>query len=121
MEAFFFILTTKLLSGNLIILMANACPIQEIIEIVSKKWVLHIFKSLSHGVDTFSGFQKEIPGINSRILSERLVELEKHGFIERKIVSERPVKIKYSPTYRCHELLKEFDRMESCIKSWQTR
>lgn len=99
--------------------MAHVCRIQAIIEIISKKWVLQIFKSLTAGVDTFSGFQKEIPGINSRILSERLVELEEYGFIERKIVSERPVKIKYSPTDKCGALTKEFDRMEALIRSWE--
>lgn len=47
-------------------------------ETISKKWVLQIFKSLESGATTFSSFQKGIPGINSRILTERLVELEKH-------------------------------------------
>ena len=101
--------------------MAEVCRIQTIMEIVSKKWVLQIFKSLSSWVDSFSGFQKEIPGINSRILSERLVELENHGFVERKIVSERPVKIRYAPTYKCAGLVKEFDRMETLIRSWEEK
>lgn len=99
--------------------MAHVCRIQAIIEVISKKWVLQIFKGLTSGVDSFSGFQKEIPGINSRILSERLVELETNGFIERKIVSERPVKIRYSPTHKCGELVKEFDRIEDLIRSWE--
>lgn len=99
--------------------MAHVCRIQAIIEIVSKKWVLQIFKSLTSGVDSFSGFQKGIPGINSRILSERLTELEACGFIERKIVSERPVKIRYFPTPRCAELTQEFDHMEALIRSWE--
>lgn len=98
--------------------MTSVCPIQGIIEIISKKWVLQIFHSLTSGVDTFSGFQKAIIGINSRILSERLVELENNGFIERKLVSDRPVKIKYFPTHKCHELVKEFDRIEALIRSW---
>lgn len=99
--------------------MKHTCHIQEIIEIISKKWVLQIFKSLASGVESFSGFQKAIPGINSRILSERLVELETHGFIERKIVSERPIKIRYFPTHKCGELVQEFDRMETLIRSWE--
>ena len=99
--------------------MSPICPIQVIIEVVSKKWVLAIMKSLTRGVDSFSGFQREIPGINSRILSERLVELETHGFIERRIVSERPVKIKYFQTSKCIDLVKEFDHMEEVIRSWE--
>lgn len=99
--------------------MTHICPIQGIIEMISKKWVLQIFKSLTLGVDSFSGFQREISGINSRILSERLAELETYGFVERKIVSERPVKIRYSPTYKCQELVKEFDHIETLIRSWE--
>ena len=99
--------------------MAHECPIQAIIEVVSRKWVLHILRSLSSGVDSFSGFQKDIKGINSRILSERLVELEDYGFVERRIVSERPVKIRYFPTYKCRDLVEEFGRMEALIRSWE--
>ncbi len=99
--------------------MDSLCPIQGIIEIISKKWVLQIFKSLLSGVDSFSWFQKEIPGINSRTLSERLVELEAYGFINREIISTRPIKIKYSPTYKCEWLVKEFDKIEKLIRSWE--
>ena len=95
------------------------CPIQEIIEVISKKWVLQIFRAITEGTDTFSGFQKKIDGINSRILSERLTELEIHGFVERKIVCERPVKIKYLPTKKCFALVKEFERIEEVIRSWR--
>jgi DNA-binding HxlR family transcriptional regulator len=98
--------------------MSPQCPIQAIIEVISKKWVLHIFHALTEGVDTFSGFQKEIEGINSRILSERLTELETHGLVERKIVCERPVKIKYLPTEKCFALVKEFEGIEEVIRSW---
>lgn len=41
-----FILTTKLLFSNHFN-MAHICRIQTIIEIISKKWVLQIFKSLT--------------------------------------------------------------------------
>lgn len=99
--------------------MKAVCPIQQIIEIISKKWVLQIFKCLTSGVETFSGFQKEIAGINSRILSERLLELENFGFVERKVVSERPIKIQYHPTYKTLDLIKEFDRIEALIRSWE--
>lgn len=98
--------------------MSSVCPIQGLIDLISKKWVLHIFKSLVNGVDSFSGLQKEIPGINSRILSERLSELEEHELIERRIVSERPIKIRYMATDRTRDLVKEFDRIEKVIRSW---
>lgn len=81
--------------------------------------MLQIFRALASGIDTFSGLQKGIDGINSRILSERLVELENIGIVERKIVSERPIKIKYVPTQRCFDLVREFDRIDTLVRSWK--
>lgn len=98
--------------------MWHVCPIQEIISVISKKWVLNILKALSDGADSFSTIKKQIPKINSRILTERLTEMETYKLVERKIVSERPVKIKYFPTSRCLELEKEFKRIEELVRKW---
>ena len=94
------------------------CKIQSIIAAISKKWVLHILKAVVSGADSFTTIMKEVPGINSRILSSRLAEMEQHQLIERRIISEKPVKIRYYPTAYARELSAEFDRMESIVRSW---
>lgn len=94
------------------------CKIQALIAVISKKWVLQIFRALILGADSFTAIMKEAEGINSRILTNRLSELEKHKLVERKIVSTKPVKIRYYPTEYSKELSKEFDNIERIIRSW---
>jgi DNA-binding HxlR family transcriptional regulator len=46
----------------------------------------------------FSDLKRSIPGINDRILNERLVELVDLGLATRTVVDERPIRVRYQLT-----------------------
>ncbi len=46
----------------------------------------------------FTEFSDLIGGVSSRTLTDKLRMLEKAGYLERRIISEAPVKIQYSLT-----------------------
>jgi DNA-binding HxlR family transcriptional regulator len=46
----------------------------------------------------FSELLETVPGISSRVLSQRLAELEKAGLVTRKVYPEAPVRVEYSLT-----------------------
>ena len=50
------------------------------------------------GVTQFSRFHDNIKGINPRMLSLRLRELQRSGFVNRRIVSEYPLRAEYELT-----------------------
>ena len=47
------------------------------------------------GTKQFNRFLENIEGITPKVLTERLRELEKFGVVERRIVSEYPIKVEY--------------------------
>lgn len=65
---------------------------------LSKKWAVFLLKDMFLGCKRFNDFLQVHPNLSNRVLSDQLKGLEKHGFIEKKIVSKSPVRIEYELT-----------------------
>lgn len=52
------------------------------------------------------------------MLSERLTDMQDYGIIDRKIICEKPVRIRYGLTKKGHELAQEMDRLNDLARSW---
>lgn len=75
------------------------CPIVNTFSIVGKKFSVAILRNMLYFNQTrFNQFLGSIEGINPKILSARLREMERDGLIQRKVYVERPVRIEYHPT-----------------------
>ena len=61
----------------------------------------------------FNQFLDSIEGINPKILSARLKEMEKTGLIKRKVYSEIPVRVEYFLTEKGRALKSILDQMAS--------
>jgi DNA-binding HxlR family transcriptional regulator len=60
------------------------CPIKTTLGILGKKWTMLVMRDIGIlGVDRFNRLLDSIPGLTPRVLSVRLKELEKEGFIQR--------------------------------------
>jgi DNA-binding HxlR family transcriptional regulator len=65
------------------------------------KWSLDILERLLAGHQLgFSDLKGELNGISSRILSSKLKELERLGFIRRQVLPTRPPRVNYDLTDR---------------------
>ncbi|RZT91312.1 HxlR family transcriptional regulator [Ancylomarina subtilis] len=73
------------------------CPIELTLSMISGKWKGIILWHLI-GNDTlrFNELEKAIPSISQRMLTKELREMEKHGFIYRKVYPQVPPKVEYS-------------------------
>ena len=70
----------------------KCCPIDTTFRLVGKKFTISIIREMMRD----NQFLDSIEGINPKILSARLKEMEKSGLIRRKIRStEPPVRIGY--------------------------
>jgi DNA-binding HxlR family transcriptional regulator len=76
----------------------RACPIATGFKLLGKRWTIEIVRQLFLGDSKFNELLKGTTGINPRMLSLRLKELEDHGVVERKVFEGRPVNIQYSLT-----------------------
>ena len=75
----------------------KCCPIDTTFRLVGKKFTILIIREMMRDKTRFNQFLDSIEGINPKILSARLKEMEKSGLIRRKVYStETPVRIDIS-------------------------
>ncbi|GBE19476.1 MAG TPA: transcriptional regulator [Candidatus Pacearchaeota archaeon] len=75
------------------------CPVEGIINIISKKWALLIIGTIGNNKKIrFNRIMENLGDISPKTLSDRLKELEKAGLIEREVFAEIPPRVEYSLT-----------------------
>ncbi|MFW9971630.1 MAG: winged helix-turn-helix transcriptional regulator [Candidatus Odinarchaeota archaeon] len=75
------------------------CPVEGIINIISKKWALLIIGTISNYKKIrFNELMRNLTPISPRTLTDRLKDLEKAALIKREIFAEIPPKVEYSLT-----------------------
>lgn len=101
---------------NLINQEKDFCPFTELINFVSKKWMLMIIKSISDWCKSFSEIEKNLTWANPRIISNRLKELQDQWFLDKKILSKSPMKIIYCLTEKWDSLSKHIESISKWAK-----
>ncbi|MCE7700173.1 MAG: helix-turn-helix transcriptional regulator [Methanobacterium paludis] len=71
-----------------------------------KKWNIQIIKGLFCNCKHFKDFLELHPTLSSKVLSERLKELEQEGIIEKKVLDTTSVQTEYQLTEKGHRLNK---------------
>lgn len=99
---------------------SEACPVAEVLEMLSRKHMLRILKALEdNGKLRFNEFLRAMDNnISPRTLSKRLKELEESGIISKKIFPEIPPRVEYSLTEKGKELITCFNYLDSWIKKY---
>jgi DNA-binding HxlR family transcriptional regulator len=83
------------------------CPIKASLGVLGKKWTLLVLRDIGIlGVDRFNRILDSTPGLTPRVLSMRLKELEKEGFIKC-IEKEKPpmVVVRWALTEKGRDIL----------------
>jgi DNA-binding HxlR family transcriptional regulator len=76
----------------------RVCPITDLMDVISAKWVVEILRELAIRPTRTTQFLTHIPGLTMKILRERLSMLERSRLIEREESVGRPLKVEYSVT-----------------------
>jgi len=77
----------------------------EMADLLGHKWHPVILQQLVATEECgFSDLHAAIDNISNKMLSDSLTTLEEHGLVERVVVSEKPVRVRYSLTDRGREL-----------------
>jgi DNA-binding HxlR family transcriptional regulator len=75
------------------------CPLGGVMDIISKKWALLVINTIGNSQKIRYNEIRNILGeINSKVLSDRLKELEEAGLIKREAYAEIPPRVEYSLT-----------------------
>lgn len=89
------------------------CPIEVTLGVIGKKWTVLIIRELFNGKKRFSEIAASLP-ISSKLLTDRLKELEEHGIINRTIFPEIPPRVEYTLTESGMTLTSVLD----ALKEW---
>ena len=65
----------------------SKCPIDLVVRLFKKKWVIEILRDLFFGKSRFSEFKQGKPNLSNKVLSNCLKAMEKDGLIKR--ISDR--------------------------------
>jgi DNA-binding HxlR family transcriptional regulator len=80
------------------------CPMTAASNIIGKKWHPVILSMLIEEERGFNELKDNVKGISSKVLSENLEDLQEKDLVERKVVNEKPFRVKYSVTKAGREL-----------------
>lgn len=83
-------------------------------KIIGSKWTILILTSLLKGTKRFGELQREVNNINPRTLSKRLYELEKEGYLNKKIYAQVPPKVEYSLTPKAQVFKQVIKAVRDC-------
>ena len=71
------------------------------------------------GPTRFGALRRQIDGISSRLLTERLRDLEEKGFIYRHYEPTIPPAVTYGLTKRMQEISGALDKLDELAHKWQ--
>ena len=82
------------------------CPIRASLGVLGKKWTLLVLRDIGIlGIDRFNRILHSLPGLTPRVLSMRLRELEKEGFIECIEEEKSPMVVRWTLTEKGRDIL----------------
>jgi DNA-binding HxlR family transcriptional regulator len=98
----------------------TADEVANVWEVLGRRWSLLILKNFcTKEVIRFNEFKKQLPGISSTVLADRLFELEGEGLVSKKIYPEIPPKVEYRLTPRAKELRVILKELGTWASRWK--
>lgn len=99
----------------------SPCAIGGLLELLSRPWTMHILWALStNGPQRFGVLKRNIEGISSRVLTERLRTLEDAAFVFRHYEATIPPAVTYGITDRMRDIEKVLAQLEGLARKWKT-
>jgi DNA-binding HxlR family transcriptional regulator len=91
-----------------------------LLETLTRPWTLHILWALStNGPARFGALKRQVEGISSRVLTERLRGLEEKGFIYRDYQPTIPPAVTYGITKRMKDIETVLGDLQRLALKWR--
>lgn len=83
----------------------KTCSLIDVLEIIGGKWSMPIIYHLSKGKMRFKELERNVEGINTRMLVKELKNMEMNGIITRDVFATVPPTVEYTLTIKGEKLL----------------
>ncbi len=95
------------------------CPLDALLRVLSGPWTIYILCRLhQNGPTRFGQLKRQIVGISSKMLTERLRTLENAEIIFRHHNPTVPPQVTYGLTEEGHELTTVLDQLNTLAQQW---
>lgn len=84
----------------------KSCPIELVVKLINKKWVIQIMRDLFFGKSRFNEFKEDKPGLSNKVLSRCLKDMENNGLIQKIVDKCDKKNVKYILTEKGRSLNK---------------
>jgi DNA-binding HxlR family transcriptional regulator len=81
------------------------CPVDLTLSVIGGRWKGLVFWNLRDGAQRYGALKKTLVGINDKMLSQVLKDLEHSGIVKRTVLAEMPPKVSYELTEEGQKLL----------------
>lgn len=96
-----------------------SCPMDELLRVISGPWTTYILWRLANNKNVrFGELKRMVPGISSRVLTERLRKLEEAGLVIRTYKPTIPPEVSYSLSERGLELRDILNQLSDLSIEW---
>jgi DNA-binding HxlR family transcriptional regulator len=97
----------------------SGCAMDSLLRLLMGQWTCYILWVLcTNGPLRFGELKRNVPGISSKVLTERLRMLEESRIIYREHLPSIPPQVTYGLTERGKELLTALDELFVIAKRW---
>ncbi len=101
---------------------SEVCPVSILMSLLSGPWTLYILWVFCHkGPIRFGALRREIDGISTKVLTERLRMLETEGILYREYKPTIPPEVTYSLTPRGEELMDIIHQLDGLAQRWYSQ
>ncbi len=98
----------------------SSCPVDAVLKLLAGPWTTHVLWALqTHGRLRYGVLKRAIPGVSSRLLTERLRRLTAAGFVEREVIPTVPPQVSYALSARGHRLGEVLAQLQPIVRAWE--
>lgn len=88
---------------------AKNCPVRDVLDCIGDRWSLLAMLTLANGTLRFTELKRAIGDISQRMLAQTLRNLERDGYVSRKVYPTIPPKVEYTLTALGRSLLAKIE------------
>lgn len=95
-----------------------AVVFDRVADVLGCKWTLAILDGIARGINRPGRLEKELPGLTTKVLNERIHKLERFGLIVRRSYPEIPPRVEYHFTPQGVRMLDLVHQVRSFAENW---